>query len=106
MQIHEHTGQGVKTIQLPASTYWPIVLALGITLVFAGIVTSPTISLLGAVFSFAGAVGWFRQVLPHEAHEEVPVDTAEAIEIISLRTSVARIEISAQHRARSPVELR
>jgi hypothetical protein len=104
MQTYEHTGQRVKTIQLPASTYWPIVLALGVTLVFAGIVTSPSISLLGAAFSFAGAVGWFREVLPHEAHEEVPVDTAEAIEISSLRTSVARIEISDQHRARLPLE--
>lgn len=104
MQTYEHTRQGVKTIQLPASTYWPIVLALGVTFVFAGIVTSPGISLLGAAFSFAGAVGWFRQVLPHEAHEEVPVDTAQAIEISSLRTSVARIEISDQHRARLPLE--
>jgi hypothetical protein len=104
MQTNEHTGQRVKTIQLPASTYWPIVLALGVTLVLAGIVTSPSISGLGGVLSIAGAVGWFRQVLPHEAHEEVPVILAVQVAITSRRTSVARIEISEQHRARLPLE--
>jgi hypothetical protein len=104
MQTNEHTGQRLKTIPLPASTCWPIVLALGVTLVFAGIVTSPGISGLGGVLSIAGAVGWFRQVLPHEAHEEVPVILAVQVAITSRRTSVARIEISEQHRTRLPLE--
>ncbi|QHN02583.1 hypothetical protein FTO74_03755 [Granulicella sp. WH15] len=104
METHEHAGPHTKTIQLPAPTAWPIVLAFGITLVFAGIVTSPMISLLGGVLAISAAIGWFRQVIPHEAHEEVPVSTAEEIAIFSARTSVARIEVSAQHRARLPLE--
>jgi hypothetical protein len=104
MEIHEHAGPHIKTIQLPAPTAWPIVLALGVTLVFAGIVTSPMISVLGAVFGISGAVGWFLEVLPHEAHEEVPVGATEEIVIFSRRISVARIEISEQHRARLPLE--
>ena len=49
---------------MPAPTAWPIVLAFGITLLFAGMVTSGAVSVLGAVLAVAGAVGWFREVLP------------------------------------------
>ena len=60
-------------VQLPAPTAWPIVLAFGITLLCAGLVTSESVSILGAILAIAGAVGWFRDVLPHEALETVPV---------------------------------
>ena len=46
---------------------------LDVTLLFAGLVTSGAVSILGAIVAIAGAVGWFRDVLPHEAHESVPV---------------------------------
>ena len=58
-------------LQLPSPTAWPMVLALGIALVLSGMVTSGVISVLGAVLALAAMVGWFRQVLPHEAHESV-----------------------------------
>src|SRR5260221_3131006 len=61
------------TLQLPAPTAWPIVLAFGISLIFAGMVTSASVSILGALLAIAGTVGWFRDILPHEAHETVPV---------------------------------
>src|ERR1700724_2072766 len=61
-----------STIELPAPTAWPIVLAFGLTLVFAGLVTSASVSILGAILTMAGCVGWFRDVLPHEKHESVP----------------------------------
>jgi hypothetical protein len=106
MEAHEHSNpssQHGDTIHLPAPTAWPIVLALGITLVFAGVVTNGVISILGGVFAIAGCVGWFREVLPHEAHEDVRVE-AEEVTIASTRTHVARIEISEEHRAHLPVE--
>src|SRR5258708_4541786 len=62
-------------LRLPAPTAWPIVLALGITLVFAGLVTSESVSVLGAILTIAGAVGWFRNVFPHEARESGPFAT-------------------------------
>src|SRR5258705_14014351 len=62
-----------STLGVPASTTWPIVFAFGTTLLFAGLVTSAAVSVLGAVLGIAGAVGWFRDVLPHEAHEVVAV---------------------------------
>jgi len=78
-----------STLQLPAPTAWPVVLAFGITLVFAGLVMNGSVSLLGALLSIAGAVGWFRNVLPHEAHESVPVQE-ERLVVVTSRREVAR----------------
>src|SRR5580658_8752254 len=69
MEAHEHSTTSTPhgdTIHLPAPTAWPIVLALGITLVMAGVVTNGGISILGGVLAVTACVGWFRQVLPHE----------------------------------------
>ncbi len=75
------------TIQLPRPTAWPMVLALGLSLIFAGMVTSLAVGILGLLLTIAGIVGWFRQVLPHEAHVSVPVHD-EQVEIASLRTLI------------------
>jgi len=68
--------QHTETVHLPAPTAWPMVLALGITLCAAGLVTSAVIFVLGLVLAVMAAVGWFRQVLPHEHHELVKVQVA------------------------------
>jgi hypothetical protein len=93
------------TVEMPAPTAWPISLAFGITLLFAGLVTSAAISVLGAIVAIAGAVGWFRDVLPHEAHETLPV-TWQVPVVTTSRREVARIEISRDvKRAWLPVEI-
>lgn len=107
MQEHDHSsvsGEHGATIHLPAPTAWPIVLALGLALVFAGVVTNGAVSILGGVFAVCGCVGWFRDVLPHEAHEEVPVTAVEEIHVVSTRKRVTHIEISEEHRAHLPIE--
>ncbi len=71
---NETSASATDTIQAPAPTAWPIVLAFGIALVFAGMLTSEAVSVLGAILAIAGVVGWFRDVLPHEAHESVRVE--------------------------------
>jgi hypothetical protein len=94
-----------STLELPAPTAWPLVLAFGITLVFAGLVTSEPVSALGGVLVIAGAVGWFRNVLPHEAHESVPV-MPEQPAIVTSRRGVARLEVASQpKRAWLPLEI-
>jgi hypothetical protein len=94
-----------KTIEMPASTSWPIVLAFGLTLLFAGLVTSAAISLLGAVISIAGAVGWFRDVQPYERHEFVAV-SEEIPAVATVRREVARVGVAGElNRARLPVEI-
>jgi hypothetical protein len=60
-------------IEVPAPTAWPLVLALGSTLMFAGLLTSVSVTLLGVILAVAGCAGWFRQVLPHEREQVVPV---------------------------------
>jgi hypothetical protein len=95
-----------RTIELPAPTAWPIVMAFGLTLVFAGLVTSASVSILGAILTMAGCVGWFRDVLPHEKHESVPA--AEKVPTAATsRPQVARVEWMTQElqRARLPLEI-
>lgn len=94
-----------ETIEMPAPTAWPIILAFGLTLVFAGLVTSSSVSLLGAVLAVSGCVGWFRDVLPHEKHESV--SAIETIRPVSTnRPQVAAVEWMTEelHRARVPLE--
>jgi hypothetical protein len=58
--------RGESFVELPAPTAWPMIAALGITFGFAGLVTNGIVSLVGVVLTIAGAVGWFRDVLPVE----------------------------------------
>jgi hypothetical protein len=81
------------SVALPAPTAWPIVLAFGTTLLFAGMVTSASISILGAVLVVAGCAGWFADVLPHEKHHLVSVKE-ETITIATPRRQVARLPIA------------
>jgi hypothetical protein len=93
------------SVEMPAPTAWPVVLAFGLALLFAGLLTSAGVSALGAVLTVAGSVGWFRQVLPHEQHETVPV-APEVTPIVTERPEVVRIEIAPEmHRARLPIEI-
>ena len=73
----EQTPEQPHEIIVPAPTAWPLVLAFGFTLVFAGLLTSASISVLGAVLAIAGCAGWFREVLPEEREEVVPVIAGE-----------------------------
>src|SRR6267143_5413648 len=66
-------SKGPREIELPAPSAWPLVLAVGFALLFAGLLTSASVSMLGAVLTLAGCVGWFREVFPHEHEEVVPV---------------------------------
>ena len=92
-----------EVIEMPASTAWPILLAFGITLCFASLVTSVGVGVAGLVLVCCGVTGWARQVLPVEHHEMVPV-AAKRFVPSSVRTKVAHIEISEVHRAFLPVE--
>jgi len=76
---------------------------LGVALMFAGLVTSISVSLLGAGLALAGCAGWFRAVLPHEQEETVPV-VPEDIRLATDRRIVERIPVLEDHlRAWLPV---
>jgi len=80
-------------IDVPATTAWPIVLALGFTLLFAGLLTSASVSVLGVVLGVAGCVGWFREVFPREHEETVPI-VFEVHRITTKRRVVERVPIA------------
>jgi hypothetical protein len=76
----DQTGQGTgapSKIEMSAPTAWPLVLAFGFALMFAGLLTSVSVSVLGVVLAVAGCAGWFREVFPHEHEEAVPVVRVE-----------------------------
>ncbi len=106
MLYAEQTDQGSRApreIEVPASTAWPLVLAFGFTLLFAGLVTSVSVSILGAVLSVAGCVGWFREVFPYQREEAVPV-APEDLQVTTARRVVERVPVAAEQlRAWLPV---
>ena len=103
----ERRGQGSRApseIEVPASTAWPLVLAFGFTLLFAGLLTSASASLLGAVLAIAGCIGWFREVFPHE-HEEVVPGVPEDVSVVTRRHLVERLPVAPEQvRAWLPLE--
>jgi hypothetical protein len=62
-----------EAIEMPAPTAWPMVAAFGCALLLTGLVTSLAVSVVGFILAARGAVGWFREVMPVEKHELVPV---------------------------------
>ncbi len=102
-QIEAETPAG--TIAVPAPTAWPMVLAFGLSLVFAGLATSAAVSVLGAVAAVGGAVGWFRAVLPREAQEEVATEP-QPRPAVTLRREVVHFHVLHEtRRAWLPVEI-
>lgn len=80
-----------------------MVLALGISLILAGMVTNIVVGLLGLLLVMMSSFGWFMQVLPREQHESIPVDVQE-VKVISSRTLMERFPTSAEHRKILPIE--
>ena len=79
----------VASVMMPAPTAWPFVLALGVALVFAGLLVGWAVSVLGAGLYLAGAVGWFGELFPLERHELVAVAPEPAPEVA--RREVTRV---------------
>ena len=91
-------------IEVPASTAWPLVLAFGFTLIFVGLLTNASVSVLGTVLAVAGCVGWFREVFPREHEESVPV-IREDLSVTTERLVIERLPVTGELvRAWLPVE--
>jgi hypothetical protein len=93
-----------REIEVPESTAWPLVVALGFTLICAGVLTSVSVSVLGVVLAFAGCSGWFREVLPREHEVVVPVVPDEPA-VTTTRRVVDRLPV-APHQVRAWLPLR
>ena len=99
-QLDQHPG--TREIESPAPTAWPFILAFGFTLLFSGLVTSMSVTVLGAVLGVAGCIGWFREVFPCEHEVAVPV-VPDDFRASTERRVVDRIPIAEQVRAWLPV---
>src|ERR1700722_13124549 len=93
MEELEQSRRTPADIEVPASTAWPIVLAFGFILMFAGLLTSASVSALGVVLAVAGCVGWFREVFPQEHEQTVPV-VFEEYRVATKRRVVERVPIA------------
>ena len=91
-------------IALPAPTPWPVLLAFGVTLLGAGYLMHWLLAVVGAAAVLRGGVGWFRDVLPVEREEFVPV--IEQHEVASAARTVLPFPVGAQtHRMHLPLEV-
>ena len=108
MASEERNTQVPETIAVPAPTVWPLVTALGITLGCAGLVTHMAVSVVGLVLFLRGLAGWWRDVLPVEQHEAVPVPPPErrAAPVQTRLHTVAHLRLGERgHRVRIPAEI-
>ena len=90
-------------IHMPQPTAWPMALALGVALLVTGMVTSPGVSLLGLLLMLLSTIGWFRNVLPFEAHEYVEAQP-DPMQAASFRSAIEYLPVSPMHRKMIPVE--
>jgi len=104
MNVNEANQIGAHELKAPASTAWPVVLAFGFTLMFAGLLTNVSISLLGAALAACGSAGWLREVFPHEQEIAVVPEQEEDV-VTTSRRIVERFPLAeAQRRAWLPLE--
>jgi hypothetical protein len=108
MSSEEGRNSSDKVIEVPAPTAWPMITALGIALLAAGLVTHLAVGMLGLILALRGAVGWFREDLPVQHVEFVPVrpelERAQPVKV-SARTVVHLTAGQASHRVRIPAEI-
>ena len=98
------SDQAENGIELPAPTAWPMVLACGVTLLGAGYLMHPMLAILGMAAVLLGCAGWFRDVLPVERVEVVPVIEQPAV-APSPRGVLALQAGTNAHRMRLPLEV-
>ena len=108
MSAEDTREQTPGMVELPAPTAWPMITALGITLLCAGLVTHVAVSVVGLILALRGAVGWFREDLPVERRELVrvrpPAERARSVKV-SPRTAAHLRAGEAGHRVRIPAEI-
>ncbi len=49
--------------EIPAPTYWPVTLAVGVTAVAGGLVTSWVVAAVGAALMVVALQGWIRDMV-------------------------------------------
>jgi hypothetical protein len=106
MRPEKHKSEASNTIEAPAPTPWPFVTSFGLALLFAGLVTSLAVSVVGLVVILFGAVGWFRDVLPVPKEELVTLATTPEPVFVRSTRRVDHLQAGAEgHRVYIPVRV-
>ena len=104
MPREEYRSESSNSIEVPAPTPWPFVTSFGLALLFAGLVTSLAVSIVGLVVILFGAVGWFCDVLPVPKEELVAIATTPAPIFVRSTRRVAHLQAGAEgHRVYIPI---
>jgi len=97
-----------SSILVPAPTAWPIIAALGITLIFMGLVTHVAVSIVGMAVLLRAMAGWSGAVLPEQEEVAVLVSTMDQTETQIPKSSLAVEHLAVGidgHRVRIPMEV-
>lgn len=97
------------TIELPAPTVAPLVFALGIALLAAGVAMSLAFAAVGAVLFVVGLTMWISQLIPGRGHVHEPlVEMARRPRVVTPRPgAVARLKVGMPgYRLRLPEKVR
>jgi cytochrome c oxidase subunit 1 len=98
-----HREQSI--VEVPANTPSPILLAFGLALIVAGLVTMAPVSVAGATLALYGGVQWFRDVLPHERQEWITTTVADPASTTRPAVTQRHRTTGQRHRARLPLEI-
>jgi hypothetical protein len=97
-----------NSILVPAPTAWPLLTALGITLIFAGLVMHPGVTIVGVAVLLRAAVGWWLESLPEQKEQTVEINALDWTLSPVVRSSRSVDHLAAgvkNHRTRIPVEV-
>jgi hypothetical protein len=100
--------RGSNSILVPAPTAWPLLAALGITLIFAGIVMHPAVTFVGGAVLLRAAAGWWFESLPEQNERVVEISASDRDLALVARSSRSVEHLVAgvmNHRTRIPVEV-
>lgn len=100
--------RGSNSILVPAPTAWPLLTALGITLIFGGLVMHPAVTIVGFAVLLRAAIGWWLESLPEQNDLLVEMDALDGALAPVARSSRSVEHLAAgvkDHRARIPVEV-
>ncbi|MFP6639944.1 MAG: hypothetical protein VCC04_06855 [Myxococcota bacterium] len=96
-----------ESMELPAKTAAPLFFALGLVFLLASLVTNVIFAYVGIVVAVLAAHGWWREMLPEEHKESVPLQplSERAPAIVPKPHAVEHLIIGHEgHRVRLPVE--
>jgi hypothetical protein len=78
MDIAPHEERPPETgVEMPRATAWPLALSVGVTLLAAGLITHPVLSLTGVVLLVAALAGWIWCLMPGQGHDHEPLAPPE-----------------------------